>query len=406
MNKYFPFLIALTLACASLVNAQENDGDHQHNDNTAKNMASDGHEGHENDEHGNGDSEESHDDDNHEKLDTDIELSDEQRRIAGIKTMILKPRVMGEAITAPGEVTTNAYRTSKVTPRIAAQIISRHTKLGDHVRKGQLLVALSSVEMAEAQGVLLEAETELRRVEKLGNKIVSEQRIIAAQIAYQQAIAKVRAYGMTASQIDQLIKQGNRASALGEFGLFSYQDGTVITDDFVLGEIVEPGRIMLEISDESLLWVESRLSVDDASRVAIGANARIKIGETWLPGKVSQARHTLDEITRTLAVHVEVANPDDSLHPGQFVTVVIEGKNRQQGLVVPLTAVLRSPDGDWQVFVESAPGRFEPKEVEVIRTVGDEMLIKGIEEGKVIVSEGAFFVQSEIAKGGFEVHNH
>ncbi len=336
----------------------------------------------------------------------DIELSDAQREMAGVETMVVERRMLGEAITAPGEVILNAYHTSKVTPRIPAQVIARHVRLGDHVRKGEPLVTLSSVEMAEAQGALMEANAELRRVKRLGRQVVSEKRYVAAQIAWQQAYARVSAYGMTKKQIDSLIRTGDASRATGEFQLLSFQDGTVISDDFVVGELVEPGHLLMEISDESVLWVEARLTPDSAARVTLGSPARIQVGDRWLDGKVVQARHTLDETTRTLALHLEVANPDDSLHPGQFVNVVIEGKEKREGIVVPVAAVLRSPDGDWQLFVETAPGRFEPQEVKVLATAGDRMLIEGIAEGTTIVGEGAFFVQSQMAKGGFDPHNH
>jgi len=361
-----------------------------------------GHEEKEHDDHGEG-GDDSH---GHGEAASDAELSDAQRQMAGIETLVVKRQSLGDAITAPGEARLNAYRTTKVTPRTPAQVMKRHAHLGDGVKKGQPLVTLSSVEMAEAQGTLMEADVELRRMEKLGRKVVSEKRFVAAQIAYQQAYAKVSAYGMTNKQIKSLIKTGDATRATGEFRLLSFQDGTVISDDFVVGELIEPGHVLMQISDESLLWIEARLTPEDAARIALGSPARVQIGEHWLSGKVIQARHTLDETTRTLAVHIEVANRNDELHPGQFVTAVIEGKEKLQGLVVPLAAVLRSPDGDWQVLVESAPGRFEPKEVEVLRTVGDQMLIEGIAEGTTIVSKGAFFVQSEIAKSGFEVHNH
>ena len=34
------------------------------------------------------------------------------------------------------------------------------------------------------------------------------------------------------------------------------------------------------------------------------------------------------------------------------------------------------------------------------------MIVEGLKDGTRIVSKGAFFIQSEIAKGGFEIHNH
>ncbi len=364
------------------------------------------HEEEHTDEHGDGHGHEGEHAHGHGETASEVELNETQRRLAGVETMQLERRSLGEAITSPGEVTLNLYRTTKVTPRIPAQVIARHVTLGDRVEKGQPLVTLSSVEMAEAQGALIEADVELRRVKRLGRKVVSEKRYVAAQIAYQQAYARVNAYGMTKAQIDALLREGNAARAVGKFQLLSFQEGTVINDDFVIGELVEPGHVLVEISDESVLWVKARLTPDDASRIALGAPAHIQVGERWIEGKVVQASHSLDETTRTLALHVEVPNPDDSLHPGQFVNVVMESDKKLEGLAVPVEAVLRGPDGDWQLFVESSPGHFEPKEVKVLRTVGNQLLIEGVDEGATIVAKGAFFVQSEMAKGGFDPHNH
>ncbi len=414
----FASLLLLVLANPTWANEE-----HAHEKETSEkhgheeNAHDDEPEGEHNDEHGH-DDEDGHDDEGsdghgshggheeHGEASSDAELSDAQRRMAGIETLVVRYRTLSETISAPGEVALNAYRTSKLTPRIPAQVMKRHARLGDHVKKGQPLVTLSSVEMAEAQGALMEADVERRRVEKLGRQVVSEKRFVTAQIAYQQAYAKVRAYGMTAPQILQLLKRGDATKATGEFALLATQSGTVMNDDFITGEIIEPGHVLFVISDEHLLWVKARLTPEAAANVAIGAPARIKVGTRWLNGKVIQSRHELDEATRTLAVRVEVPNPDDSLHPGQFVTVVIESKEKKQGIAVPLAAVLRAPDGDWQVFVETAPGRFEPKEVEILATIADQMLIHGIEAGATIISKGAFFVQSEIAKSGFSVHNH
>ncbi len=334
------------------------------------------------------------------------ELDPQQLASAGIEVGVVRREDLAQIINAPGEVMLNAYRTSKVTPRISAQVIRRHARLGEPVRTGQALVTLSSVAMAEAQGDLLVADKEWRRVKKLGRKVVSERRYIEAQVARQQAYARVRAYGMTEAQIKALLQKSDVSRATGEFKLPSPQAGTVILDDFIIGEFVEPGRVLFEISDESRLWVQARLTPEEADQVAIGARAWIQVGALRLPGTVIQARHALDERTRTLALRIEVENPGDRLHPGQFVQALLESSAHEAVLAVPLEAVMRSPDGDWQVFVEEAPGRFKPREVEVLRTVGERMVIEGLEEGTRIVTRGAFFIQSEIAKGGFEIHNH
>jgi multidrug efflux pump subunit AcrA (membrane-fusion protein) len=73
---------------------------------------------------------------------------------------------------------------------------------------------------------------------------------------------------------------------------------------------------------------------------------------------------------------------------------------------VPEEAVLRSPDGDWVVFVESSPGEFQPVEVEVRRMIQGLAVIEGVDPGDRVVTQGAFFVQSELAKSGFDIHAH
>ncbi len=421
MKNRLILLMVLSLATPAAALSEEG---HEHGglDDFSGIEIEDGHaahskEGHQHEEEGHGHADDGHeekghgdhgadDGHGHDEAASDVELSEAQQRIAGIETMIAKRQSLGDAITAPGEAMLNMYRTTKVTSRIPAQVMKRHVRLGDHVKKGQRLVTLSSVEMADAQGALMAAHVELRRVEKLGRKVVSEKRFVMAQITFQLAYAKVNAYGMTKKQIESLVKTGDATRATGEFHLLSFQDGTVMSDDFKVGELSNPAEELMEISDESVLWIEARLTPEDAARVELGTPARIKVGQRWLSGKVLQARHTLDETTRTLAVHIEVENRNDELHPGQFVTAVIEGKKKRHGIVVPVEAVLRSPDGDWQLFVQTAPGRFEPKEIEILETVGDQMLIEGVVPGTVIVGKGAFFVQSEMAKGGFDPHNH
>ncbi len=406
MNTLKLWALCLCLMLTTPIYAQQdNHDDHDdHADTTEQKHEAEGHE--DGDEDGHDDGEEAgHDDHEEEEEGGAVEISTEQQRVAGIVVELLQVRSLAAEISAPGEVKLNAYLTRKVTPRITAQIVQRHVRLGDHVTSGALLVTLSSVEMAEAQGSLQVAEREWRRVESLGKSTVSGRRYTEAQVAQQQARSRVRAYGMTDGQIDALLA-GNKGSADGTFQLLAPQAGTVIRDEFVEGELVEPGRELFEISDESKIWVEANLTPVEARGVKTDSPARVRVGDTWFEGRVIQAHHVLNEITRTLAVRIEVDNPDEQLHPGLFVDTRIGVSELANVIAVPEDAVLRSPDGDWAVFIEEAPGKFESLEVEVIRTINGLAVIEGVPTGARVVTKGAFFVQSEIAKSGFEIHNH
>lgn len=340
----------------------------------------------------------------------EVALTAAQQQAAGIHVEALTARPLAGEIHAPGEVKLNAYLTRQVTPRIAAQIVQRHVALGDHVRQGQPLVTLSSTAMAEAQGELQVAAREWRRMQQLGRETVSDRRYTEARVAFEQARAKVGAYGMSTKEIDAVLAGAAGARADGTVQLVAPQAGTIMRDAFIEGEFVEPGRVLFEISDETHVWVEASLMPKEATGIKAGTPARVRVGDEWLAGKVIQSHHALNETTRTLAVRIEVANPDERLHPGLFVETRIQagvqGGDPAQVLAVPEAAVLRSPDGDWVIFVEDEPGHFKPVEIKVVRAVDGLAVIEGVPAGTRVATQGAFFIQSELAKSGFDVHNH
>lgn len=336
-----------------------------------------------------------------------ITMTDAERQAQGIETGRVEMRVLHEEITVPGEVVINAYRSAKVTTRISAQIVQRHARLDSEVEQGQKLVTLSSVEMADAQGSLVVADREWRRVKKLGRAVVSDSRYIEAQVARQLAYAKVLAYGMIESQIDTLLKQGDASKATGSFDLLSPLHGIVINDDFVVGEVVEPGRTLFDITDESKLWVEAKLRPDDAVRIKSDSPVRVSVeGEHWLTGKVIQRHHRLDETTRTLSVRIGISNTDHSLHPGQFVDVALQTITADKVIAVPEKSI---------VLMEGAPSvltfegdELHPQPVETGATRGSWTEIRGgLAIGEVIVVKGEYLLKSLLLKSRMgEGHVH
>lgn len=320
---------------------------------------------------------------------------DAQRRAAlGIEVAPAVRRSLAVEVTAPGEVEVNLYHTAQVTPRIAAQVVARHVQMGQTVKKGEPLVTLSSVAMAEAQGELLVADREWSRVQKLGRKVVSETRFIEAQVKRQQAYAKALAYGTTPDQVERLLSQGDASKATGEFALLAPQDGLVHDDDFAIGELIEPGRVLVRLADESTLWVEAKLDPADAAAVQLGNPARISVGGAdEFSGQVIQFHHHLDEASRTLVVRIEVQNVHDALHPGQFVDVAIDTGASRPVLAVPREAVLLMQGGPAVFKLEGDD--FKPLAVQTGVTRGGwTEITAGLAEGEPVATKGAFTLKS------------
>lgn len=335
-----------------------------------------------------------------------IEIDVASQKEAEIKTTILKFQSLPKYIYAPGEVIPNVNQSTKVTPRIAAQVVKRMVNVGDHVEINQPLVILSSVEMAKAQSDLLLAYHEWQRVEGLGKQALGAKRYQTGQINYRHAVAKLIAYGMSRSQVERFLKEKDSAEATGQFSLLAPQNGTIYDANITEGERVEPGHVLYHILDESSLWVDARLSNGNVQLIKNGALALIGKPNHWVQGKVIQIHHKLEETTRTQIVRISVPNKDDAFHPGQFVNCRIAIGDGKPVLVVPESAILRTADGDWAIYVEVKPNHFKQVEVKLIETVDKQAVIEGIKPGIRVVTENAFVVHSELLKVGFQTHNH
>jgi Cu(I)/Ag(I) efflux system membrane fusion protein len=102
----------------------------------------------------------------------------------------------------------------------------------------------------------------------------------------------------------------------------------------------------------------------------------------------------LDPMTRTLKVRFEVANPGLALKPGMFADLETTlGGERQ--ITVPASAVL-GPAERPQVFVETAPGRFQPRRVEAGPAFGGRTAIaSGLRAGERVAVRASFLLDSE-----------
>lgn len=367
----------LVLSVSSLTFAGEG---HDHNDikNTAKSSPSDHSQG--------------------------IALSERSMALAQIKVAPLQARTHNKTLYAPGELKANGYSSYIVSARTESVVIERHAMLGEHVNQGQPLVTLFSETMANAQADYLVAASEWQRVKQLDNRAVSESARLKAQSQYNASYGQLIALGLTTEAIDTISK--DNIASFGQYSLVAQTSGVVLNDDFTQGQRVEAGQSIMTIADESSLWVEAKVApysdgaINKATAVSIVVN-----GRTY-PAKVIQEAHVIDPTTRTRVIRLKVDNPQDKLHAGMFVDVHFTFASTTPILALPQSALMRGSDGDWQVFVQQSPGEFLPVEVELGERFGRYQQISGVPAGVNVAMTGAFFISSQLAKSGFDPHNH
>ena len=392
LHNYLAVLSITALFYSSVAPAQEHDHAHEAEQETAAHTEEQAH-GHD-EEHGHDEQGET----------TTVSLSDGQRQTADIHLETLQPMTLSEQVYAPGEIKVNGYRSYIVSPRVSSVVTACHAALGEKVTSGQPLVTLFSEEMITAQSQLQQAYVEWQRVSKLGQSAVGEKRFVSARTEYNAANRRLQALGLSAATIARI--EQNTNYPLGEYTLTAQTPGLIMTDEFNQGQRIEPGQPLMLLSDEAHLWVEARLSAQDDLHLQPGDQASVVVGDIAAIGTVIQESHTIDPVSRTRTVRLELDNQDHRFHSGMFVDIYFNGPQTDAILAVPQSALMRDADGEWQIFIADDDGDLLPQVVTLGPQYGDWQAISGVKPGQTYVSRGAFFVASEIAKGGFNPHNH
>jgi RND family efflux transporter MFP subunit len=356
-------------------------------------------EGHDEEGHNDSEGEAGHDEEGV------LKLSSEQQATIGLKVTRVQPEMLAVTYSAPGEVVSNRYRSSLLTPQANARVIQRYAMLGDHVKQGQKLVTLFSDELADRMTDLSIDAKEWELVRQMGSALAGKKRYSEARSNFQQSLSKAMAFGLSQEVIEQRINNPKQYP-LGQFDLLAPHNGVIQQDDFLIGQQINSGEPLFTLVDETSVWVEAQLPANQQTGIAPGSLIDLSIGETPFQGTLLQLAHNLSERTRTRMVRIEVDNSDHQLHPGQFARVAMPTAEASPKTVLPEAAFTRTPDGDWGVFVEVEPGEYRMQEVDVVQSLSGRRIVSNLQTGTAVVTAGTFFLASEQAKAGFDIHNH
>ena len=260
-----------------------------------------------------------------------------------------------------GTVNPDIDRAVPVISLASGRIVGIFARLGDPVKKGQLLLRLRSDDISGAfanyqSNVADEvlAKAQLERMELLYAKgayalndlQMAEDTESKAKIAVDVAAEHLRLLG---SDVDH---------PTGMVDITAPISG-VITDQEVTNAagVQSLGTSPFTISDLSTVWIVCDVYENDLANVHVGDPADITLNafpDQVLKGRVSNILPILDPTIRTGKVRIEVANPG-MMKVGMFVTATFHGLTEQTVAAVPASAILHLHDRDW-VYVP-APGQ-------------------------------------------------
>ncbi len=174
--------------------------------------------------------------------------------------------------------------------------------------------------------------------------------------------------------------------------------GIVMDRHVVVGDDVEPNRHLLEVADLREVLAVGRVFEGQIGRVAVGQQVRVRVPsdpDAVFEGVVERLGGQLDPVSRSLAVYIRVANPDERLRPRMRATLSLVTGGAEVALAIPKNAVLGEA-GNLYAFVqdEERTDRFERRPL-VIGVSDDRFVevIEGLVPGERVVTEGNYALQ-------------
>ncbi len=378
-----------------------------------------------------------HDHENHAKEERVHHDGDEQQRIdethsdevrvhmperteGGFPIELAKagPGKLSTSIEVPGEIVMDADHLAHVTPLLPGVVIAVKKRLGDTVRRGDLMAIIESRELADAKAAWLAASERLELAQATFDReaLLWEKGITAkqeyldakkslseARIEKKSAEQKLRFLGLSNASINGLEK--DPAGSLTQYRVIAPIDGTVVRKSISLGQKVSEEDAIFTIADLTRVWVDLTVPQKDLGFVRPGQKTRIlfEFGAPDADATIAYVSPMLDRGTRTALARVVLSNPDGTYRPGLFVRARISLGEKELPVVAPMEALQRLGH-ETVIFVKEGDG-FEPRRVSAGRSDGFRVeIVSGLSEGETYVAQGGFELKSAMLTRDMESH--
>ncbi|WP_034918980.1 efflux RND transporter periplasmic adaptor subunit [Gillisia sp. CAL575] len=319
------------------------------------------------------------------------QMSENAIKLANITSEIVGTGSASKELRLNGKVQVderNSYSQSTHIPGRIEQLSINFT--GEKVSRGQTLAMVYSPELVNAQEELLQAAS-----------------IKASQPElFEAAKEKLRNWKIGNSQIDRILANGK---AIQRFPIGADVNGIVTEKIVELGDYVERGMPLYEISDLSKVWVLFDLYESELAWVKEGSKVKYTVnsipGETF-EGTISFVDPIINSQTRVASARIEVNNKDGRLKPEMFVSGIVKNegsKTDTQEIVIPKSAVLWTGTRSVVYMKEIVNGRssFKLREIVLGPGLGDSYIVKeGLTSGEEIVTNGTFTVDAAVQLSG------
>lgn len=227
-----------------------------------------------------------------------------------------------------------------------------YVEVGDYVKKGQVLVDLDASNIIQQKVQLDNLELEYNRAKEL----------VAVGGASQQQLDQITTqFEAAKTAYDNLMENTKLLSPVnGVVTARNYDDGDMTQGPILTVMQINPVKIVINVSETEFTKVKLGMPIDVTFDV---------FGDEIFKGRVSLIYPTIDPMTRTFGVEVEIPNGNNRVRPGMFARATIDFGARERVVVSDRAVIKRAGSGDRFVYVYNNDGTVTYTQVELGRHV-------------------------------------
>jgi membrane fusion protein, heavy metal efflux system len=297
-------------------------------------------------------------------------------------------------LNATGTVSPDISRSVPVISIAAGRVVEVDARLGDTVKKGQILLRVQSADMSAAFSDYRKAvaDEKLARIQFERAKLLYDKGAISLNDFQTAEDVENKAQVDVENTTERLHVLGGSVDHPAAIVDIRAPISGVITDQQVTNAAGVAGLGSpnpFTISDLSNVWILCDVYENDLASVHVGETADIRLNaypDKVFTGRISNVGPVLDPAIRTAKVRIEVHNPG-LMRVGMFVTATFHGQKKETRAAVPASAILHLHDRDW-AYVPAGEKKFRRVEVAASGALpnGMQEIVSGIKPGQQVVS--------------------
>ena len=307
-------------------------------------------------------------------------------------------------VSASGKI--EATNSANLSTRMMGFVNKVHVKVGDKVRKGQLLVSINNTDLqakrAQVNAGITEATAAFNNAQKDYNRFKS---LFADNSASQKEMDDMTAnYEMAKARLEGANQMKNEINSQFAYANITSPFSGVVTNKFIeAGDMANPGMPLIAVEAPGKFEVTAMVPESEISQIKSGTTVDVlvkSLGQT-VKGKVTEVSTSAKNTGGQFLVKAHLDKTDAKLLSGMFATVQfpVEKTSKTNMVLIPNSSVVTKGQLSG-VYTVSQSNTALLRWLRLGRTYGDQVeVLSGLnaDESFIVSAEGKLFNGAKVS---------